>query len=107
MRVCKTRLSPARVIISRPTAADVSPRWSRCGRPVPGETKAGVRGATEALLRRQVRARPVPVRPLRQRRGSAGAAGSCRRRPGERGLGFPSYIGYISELYFQFYGIYF
>lgn len=95
MRVCKTRLSPARVIISRPTAAGVSPRWSRCGQPVPGETKAGVPGATGAPLRRQVRARPVPVR-----------GGLCRR-PGQRGLGFPSYICYISELHFQFYGIYF
>lgn len=42
----------------------------------------------------------------RHQRGSAGTAGCCRR-PGERGLGFPSYICYISELYFQLYGIYF
>lgn len=54
--VCETRLSPARVIISRQAAAGVSPRWSRYGRPVPGETKAGAWAATGAPRRGQVRA---------------------------------------------------
>lgn len=102
--VCETRLSPTRVILSRPAAAGVSPRWSRCGRPVPGETKAGAPAASGAPRRGQVRglpARPGSVRlghpppppasssPGRRRRGWAGAGGCCLC-PGERGLGYPS-----------------